>query len=162
MNILCLDIATNTGWSIWEDSRGSVTLVSYGCKDLSKGKTRIHELQKFVKNLIKSHRIKLILIEDIYFKKNLNTFKFLCMLQTTVYLTALNANIKILKSPPSLIRRTISQNHGYKKLNKEEVRKIVNSTFMIKLKESDYDISDSIAVMLSYIYNSKLFFEVEK
>ena len=162
MNILALDIATKTGWSVFEDMRGSVTLLKHGCVDLSKGKTRALELQRFVKEKIKKHKIKLVLIEDIYFKRNISTFKLLCMFQTTVCLTCLNHNIKVLKSPPSLIRRTISQANNYKKLDKEAVRLIVNKTFGLRLKVKDYDVSDSIAVMLAYINNDKLFYPIEK
>ena len=162
MNILCLDIATHTGWSVFEDYRGSVTLLKHGCVDLSKGKTRALELQRFVKEKIKKHKIKLVLIEGIYFRRNIGTYRLLCMMQTVVYITALNLNIKTLQCPPSLIRRTISQANNFRKMDKLEVRLIVNSTFGLKLKEKDNDISDSIGVMLAYINNNKLFYPIEK
>ncbi len=81
MNLLTLDQATKTGYSLWKDKE----LIKYGLfnttdiKDIHM-EEKISNIKMFLDRMIQEYQVDIVVLEDIQQQKNVDTFKKLAYL----------------------------------------------------------------------------------
>lgn len=163
-NILSLDPALlKTGWSVLTTAG---KLEAYGTIDTSFNMSDIQRLMYISENvsgLIEFYKVGKLIIEDVYYLKNIQTYCLLAQVSGVLKLTGyakLGNNVFVL--PTTFIRSVF----GLK--NKEEVFNFVVSKFNLtdfNFKEHN-DICDSIIIGLCFlddaVYKTKKLITVEK
>jgi Holliday junction resolvasome RuvABC endonuclease subunit len=153
-NMLCLDLSlTHTGWSVFKDEY----LYSFGVIPVSNNKfsssERIYYIVENILSIVTLHDIDVVVIEDVYFKLNMNTFGQLCELRgaiLSILYPIVGNNIFIL--PATHVRSC------FELKSKEDVYTYIN-TIMPELNfnfEEHNDICDSIMLGLSFLDKSKV------
>lgn len=143
MKILALDQASRiSGWAIFEDNQ----LITYGKIDLSNIDDiglRLYEIRQKVKDLIISHKIDKVILEDIYMDgqhiNNVATFKVLAEVFGVLYELCIDLNVEV----ESVLAGTWKSTHGIKgKTRPEQKRNAqqwVIDTYKIKPTQDECD-----------------------
>lgn len=87
MRILSADQATHCGWAVIDANSGEI--IDSGCKDFSKTERylRMMEIAKFLLSLYKEYSCEKIVIEDIYYLRNIKTLEWLAGLKAHIMST---------------------------------------------------------------------------
>ncbi len=148
MNILAIDSGVEkTGYAIFSKNQ----YVSSGLIKTSKDKTfakRIEQIYQEVKALIKSHKIRTIVAEQLFFFRNQKTAIKVSQAQGTIILLAAQFDIPIIFLTPLQIKQIIT---GYGKADKKAVQKMISLTLNIPAIKQD-DEADAVACGLAYCY----------
>ena len=143
MKILALDQASRiSGWAIFEDNQ----LITYGKIDLSNIDDiglRLYEIRQKIKDLIISHKIDKVILEDIYMDgqhiNNVATFKVLAEVFGVLYELCIDLNVEV----ESVLAGTWKSTHGIKgKTRPEQKRNAqqwVIDTYKIKPTQDECD-----------------------
>lgn len=163
-SILSIDPALlRTGWSVLIDD---ASLVSYGVIETPANISDAHRLMyisKSIKSLIDIYNINKLVIEDVYYLKNIQTYCLLSQLSGVLRLIGyecLGNNVFVL--PTTFIRSVLNLK------NKEEVFDFITKKFNLDNFnfEDHNDICDSIAIGLCFlndaVYKTKKMLEIEK
>lgn len=178
--IISLDISSSTiGWALIEADVEKPThkLIEYGyIRPPSKAKAekigqsfsyRLNSIFDSVEQLFKEHNPDVIAVEHYVLgfskgRSQIKTISILSSVNEAVCLAAFRHNKKEPERiPVQTIRARMSKKFGYKVKDKEDVLKAVKkefsnfvpeiSTRTMKIKAQSYDVSDAIAVGLTYI-----------
>lgn len=154
LKILALDIATTTGWAFIH-IKNKTAQYKYGTIKVN-GKTRLQEIYKEIKDLIKLYEPNIVLIEDVFFSRNFRSYKILSMLHAAVYLGCIETYLPtILEANASAIRKAIGVKNSERDKIKLIVMKKINKMFGTRIK--DNDITDALAIIVAYLNNKKVF-----
>lgn len=140
--ILVLDQATiKTGYSVYNGNK----LIKYGLIDFSDNDCffrRINLMNKSIYNLIEKYSIKLVVIEDIFLGKNVDTFMKLSSIRALITNTCIdnNIDIRIIKSSSWKSYVNIVPKIDQKLQSKNKVKELFG------LNISDDNICDSILI----------------
>lgn len=141
MRVLGLDIATSSGWSLLE---GSYNATSYG-KFVLEGniEKRLERLREAVEGLINDFKPDLIMLEDVYFGRNTQTYKTLCMYQAIVLLVAHDHQVEIQLITASQWKSTNEVRGRGRTEQKRAAQVVVQEKFGLKVVQ---DIVDSLLI----------------
>ena len=146
-HILSLDIATNTGFAIYEN--GIIT--KYGLWKLDKQcrYNRRNGLSEYIKQIIDQYKITVIIAEDIFFNpKKPKAYSALKELQKVLKVVCQQTDIPLeLITPIDAKRSTTGNSVAFK----EQVVSVINSYgYDLGTVKVD-DIADAISIMLTYL-----------
>lgn len=146
--ILSLDVATKTGWCVFESGKVRV-FGSFGVGANTHGE-KLMKFEKEIRNLLNKYNPDIVLIEDIYCV-NKKTYSYLSMLRGIAIVTV----FKLMKIDPvfmsaSQVRKIL----GCGK-TKRETFDWVCEKYKIDLSfNSDNDIADSIALGTAFLLSN--------
>lgn len=126
------------------ETSGLIKTEKNECKELRLKKI-YHEFAK----LIKKYKPQTLIIEQLFFFKNLKTAIAVAQAQGVLLLLAGQNNIPVHTLTPLQIKQTIT---GYGQADKKSVQKMLDLTLNIKSKISYDDVSDAIACGVAYCY----------
>ncbi len=143
MKILALDQASRiSGWAIFDGNQ----LITYGKIDLSNIDDiglRLYEIRQKIKDLIISHKIDKVILEDIYMDgqhiNNVATFKVLAEVFGVLYELCIDLNVEV----ESVLAGTWKSTHGIKGKTRPEQKRnaqqwVIN-TYKIKPTQDECD-----------------------
>lgn len=141
--MLSLDVATSTGWAYWIDGK----LKSIGCFKCEEPIDMVNNLRILQEN----KQINFIIYERIPMVNNVDTFRFLCHMESAVEIFASIGEIPIDK-----INVMTWKLHALGKgdATKEEVRDFVEYKFLKNKKfdkDLEQDIYDAIGIGYGYL-----------
>lgn len=147
LKIMSLDIATSTGYSIFQNKK----LLSYGLIKLNTDKCyilRLKEFRKKIQQLLKKHAPEIVIIELVYSGPNAHTTAYLNGLRAIV-LEVIPRKVKVFSMSVIKARKVVLERS---KTTKQDVfdwakDKFNLSTFVFS---KDNDITDSILLSWSY------------
>lgn len=149
MKILGLDPGSvRVGYGLIKKERGELQLIKAGLlKILSKdGGQRLLELEKSFSELLKKQKPDLIVLEKIFFMKNLKTAVEVAQSRGVLTLIIAKHKIPLLEFSPTEIKSAAT---GYGRADKKAVAKMVEKILKIdKIKAVD-DISDALAAAIT-------------
>ncbi len=110
---------------------------------------RLKKINNELNNLLKEYRPEIMVVESLYFFKNLKTAMPVSQAKGVILLTAAKKNIPVHEFTPPQVKMLIA---GSGKAEKTQVQKKIQSIFGLKnLRKSD-DAADALAIALTYIF----------
>lgn len=161
MKVLGIDPGTaTTGWAVVAKEGGQVRLISCGAIITSKLKDqgeRLAEIYEKIDKIIVKYKPECVAIERLFFNKNLKTALTVGQTHGVVRLAAWKRGIVGVEYTPLQVKMAIT---GYGRADKEQIQYMVTKLLKLKIKESQDDTADAMAIALCHIFNSK--FKVQK
>ncbi|MFH1036739.1 MAG: crossover junction endodeoxyribonuclease RuvC [Patescibacteria group bacterium] len=168
MIILGIDPGTaSTGYGVIKTKKGckstdisqlgnSLECLGYGLikttPDLSTG-NRLKKLSNELSRMIAKYRPEILVIESIYFFKNLKTAIPVSQASGVVFLMAAKKNIPIYSLTPLQVKMTIA-GHGW--AEKEKVQEKMKKLLRLKEIPKPDDAADALAIALTYFLKNNL------
>ncbi len=166
MKILGIDPgSTRVGYGLIKKEKDELTLVRAGLLKISaKSKNlRLVDLERSFSQLLKKEKPDLVVLEKLYFMRNLKTALEVAQSRGVLTLLITKYKIPLLEYTPLEIKQNIP---GYGLADKEAVAKMVAKILKIKKIIKYDDVSDALAAAITGSYSfaniNKLFHEYRK
>lgn len=114
---------------------------------------RLLQIYKAIDNLVVKYKPTVIVMEQLFFAKNIKTAIHVSQAQGTILLLAAQIGIRIDFLTPLQIKQTVT---GYGFADKKSVKKMICLLINENIKIEDDDQSDAIACGLAYVYSNCL------
>ncbi len=145
-----------TGFGIVDGHKGQTRLHSYGTITPPKNQSihlRLKYLYTEVQQLIKKYNPQVMAIEDSFYSKNVKSALTLGQARGALMLAAANENIDVKQFAPRKVKQSITGNGA---ATKEQIQFMVTTILKLKEPPNPLDISDAIAVALTYYNQAKM------
>lgn len=158
MLILSIDSGIEkNGYAIFEKKGNKHKYIKSGLITTSKNDTtekRLLNIYEAFSNLFKKFKIKLIVIEQLFFFKNQKTAIKVSQAQGVILLIAAQKKVDVVFLTPLQIKQSVT---GYGQADKKSVQKMLNIILKLKRPLKQDDEADAVACGLAYCYqNNKL------
>ncbi|MBL7013326.1 MAG: crossover junction endodeoxyribonuclease RuvC [Candidatus Marinimicrobia bacterium] len=144
-----------TGFGIVDGQNGKTRLHSYGTITPPK-KDSIHIRLKYLYNevqkLIKTYQPSIMAIEDSFYSKNVKSALTLGQARGALMLAAANEGLDVKQYAPRKVKQSITGNGA---ATKEQIQFMVTQILKLKTPPKPLDITDAIAVALTYYNQAK-------
>lgn len=137
------------GWGVIEKKKSEWEVVGWGCIETSAKNSfieRLKEIHCAVTFLIKKYRPERIVVEDLFFAKNVKTAMKVGEARGVILLTCVQAGVPVDEFTPLQIKQAIT---GYGRAEKGQVQRMVQMILKIKNKITPDDAADALAVALT-------------
>ncbi|MBT3299270.1 MAG: crossover junction endodeoxyribonuclease RuvC [Candidatus Marinimicrobia bacterium] len=144
-----------TGFGILDGKGGKTRLHSYGTiKPPAKDsiELRLKYLYSEVQKLIHEYKPSIMAIEDSFYSKNVKSALTLGQARGALILAAVNADINVRQYAPRKVKQSVVGNGA---ASKEQVQFMVTQILKLKEAPESLDISDAIAIALTYYNQAK-------
>ena len=156
MIILGIDPGTaSTGWGVIkklndDKKSNSFRCLEYGViRTLPSVKTpdRLKKLNNDLSKIIKKHQPEVLVIEYLYFFKNLKTIIPVSQASGVILLTAAKNNLPVFGFTPLQVKLAIT---GFGRAEKEEVQRKIKTLLKMKELPKPDDAADALAIALAF------------
>jgi crossover junction endodeoxyribonuclease RuvC len=113
---------------------------------------RLKKLNNELSKLIKKHRPAVLVVENIYFFKNLKTVMPVSQAEGVILLTAAKNNTPVFELSPLQAKMAIT---GYGRAEKIQVQKKIKTLLNLKELPRPDDAADALAIALAYCLQKK-------
>ena len=114
---------------------------------------RLREIHEGVTELIVRHRPHAIVVEDVFYAKNVRTTVVLGHARGVVLLAGAQARIEVHEYPPAEIKKAVVGSGG---ATKEQVQFMLTRLLRLKAVPSPSDAADGVAAALTYLMTARL------
>ncbi|MDP2930610.1 MAG: crossover junction endodeoxyribonuclease RuvC [bacterium] len=156
MIIIGIDPGVATiGWGALKKSKNDLELIDYGVIVTSPKQTtgeRLLKLYKEISALIKRLKPDVLVVEKLFFFKNLKTAMPVSEARGVILLAAANQKIKVIELTPLQIKMGVC---GYGRADKQQVQKMVKEILDLEKIPKPDDAADAIAAALCGAYSLK-------
>jgi len=114
---------------------------------------RLRKINNELTGLIKKYKPKVLVMESLYFFKNLKTVIPVSQAEGVILLTAAKKRIPVCQFTPLQVKRTIT---GYGRAEKKIVQKKINRLFCLKKIPKSDDAIDALAIALTYLFKREV------
>jgi len=155
--ILGIDLGlANTGYGLIEANHGKFQLLDFGnIKTESKTKSphRLKEIYDEVIHLVEQYQPEFLVLEDVFFSKNVSSAFAVGEVKGLVKLAAANTDCEVFTYTPAQIKQAVV---GYGKASKLQVQKMVQ--VLLKLDEIPHPdhAADALALALCHARSHKI------
>jgi len=156
MIILGIDPGTaSTGFGVIKKVSSDKKSKSFRCLEYgvirtlpsSKTPDRLKKLNNELSKLIKKHQPEVLVIEHLYFFKNLKTVIPVSQASGVILLTAAKNNLPVYGFTPLQVKLAIT---GFGRAEKEEVQKKITKLLKMKVAPKPDDAADALAIALAF------------
>ena len=157
MIILGIDLGiANTGYGIVEAHHGKVQLLDFGnIKTESKTKSphRLKKIYDEVIHLVEQYQPEFLVLEDVFFSKNVSSAFAVGETKGIVKLAAANTNCEVFTYTPAEIKQAVT---GYGNANKVQIQKMVQ--VLLRLTEVPHPdhAADALALAICHARSCKI------
>ncbi|NCO15240.1 crossover junction endodeoxyribonuclease RuvC [Candidatus Wolfebacteria bacterium CG18_big_fil_WC_8_21_14_2_50_39_7] len=148
MKIIGIDPGSaRVGYGVIEKKNNGLRFIRAGLLKISskdKGK-RLLELEKSFSQLLKKEKPDLVVLEKLYFMKNMKTALEVAQSRGVLTLTIIKYKIPLLEYTPLEIKQGVT---GYGMADKKSVAKMVNKILKIKKISKYDDMTDALAAAI--------------
>lgn len=145
-----------TGYGVINSQNGKLEVINYGCiltKSSLPLSTRLLTIYEETKKLIITYKPDAIIIEEIFFCKNVKTGLQIGHVRGVIMLAAIEANIELAEYTPLQIKQALT---GFGRADKKQIQEMVKILLNLKVIPKPDDAADALAVAICHIYSSKL------
>jgi crossover junction endodeoxyribonuclease RuvC len=114
---------------------------------------RLREIHEGVTELIARHRPAAIVVEDVFYAKNVRTTVVLGHARGVVLLAGAQARIEVHEYPPAEIKKAVVGSGG---ATKEQVQFMLTRLLRLKAVPAPSDAADGVAAALTYLMTARL------
>lgn len=156
MIIIGIDPGTAiTGYGIIKKSKKTLNCLDYGSITTAPSQImpeRLKRLNDELNKLIKKYKPKALIVENVYFFKNLKTAFPVSQAKGVILLTAAQNKLPVYEFTPLQIKMAIT---GYGRADKKQVQKMVKILLNLKEIPKPDDAADALAAAICYIGSIK-------
>lgn len=149
MVILGIDPGTaTTGYGLIRKSSDKLKIIDYGCiKTEAKFSTaeRLAKIDQQLTKLIRKHKPKRIVVEDIFFFKNLKTAVKVSQARGVILARAAQMKVPIIEYTPLQVKQAVT---SYGRADKNQVQKMVKLLLNLKEIPKPDDAADALAIAI--------------
>ncbi len=158
MIIIGIDPGTaSTGYGVIESkNKRDFKCLDYGLiktLPIFSASERLKKINNDLSKLIKKHRPEIMIVESLYFFKNLKTAIPVSQAKGVILLTAAKNKIPIIEFTPLQAKMTIT---GYGRSEKPAVQKKIKSLLNLKEIPKPDDAADALAIALTYVLRGEV------
>lgn len=157
MKILGVDPGTATvGFGLINLEGQKTSLVEYGVIKTSKTHTdskRLESIAEQLSAIIKKHKPKIIVVEKLFFSKNVKTALSVAQSRGVILFIAETHKLKIVECSPQEVKMSVT---GYGKSDKKQVQIMVKRLLNLKDLPKPDDAADAIAAALFVVGRVRL------
>ncbi len=156
MRILGIDPGiARTGWGIVEKEKQNLKAVSFGCIETDKNQTpseRLLIIYTFLHDLIQTQKPDVVVVEQLFFNKNVKTALIVGHARGIVLLSAAERKIPVFEYTPLQVKMALT---GYGRAEKGQIGQMVK--ILLKLKEIPKldDTADALAIAITHAFTRK-------
>ena len=110
---------------------------------------RLKKLNNELAKILKTHQPGIMVVESLYFLKNLKTAMPVSQAKGVILLTAAKKNIPVHEFTPPQVKMLIA---GSGKAEKTQVQKKIQAMFGLKNLNKSDDAADALAIALTYVF----------
>ncbi|MBI3927381.1 MAG: crossover junction endodeoxyribonuclease RuvC [Armatimonadetes bacterium] len=155
--VLGIDPGTaRTGYGLVERQGDQVRFLEYGCITTSKNDSRAERLRQIheeLRGLMDRVAVHEIVVEKLFFNRNVNTAMAVGEARGVVLLTAAQYAIPVFEFNPNQVKQALT---GYGQASKDQVRQMVMMQLGLEEPPRPDDASDALAIALTHIYYEDL------
>jgi len=162
MIILGIDPGTaTTGYGVIKvknlrsKSRDNFKCLSFGSietKPTTVMPERLKEINNQLNKIIKEYQPKALVVETLFFFKNLKTAMPVSQAKGVILLTAAKKNVPVYEFTPMQVKKMVT---GSGKAEKKQVQKKIKSFFGLKELPKPDDAADALAIALTYVFSKR-------
>lgn len=129
------------GFGVIEGDRA----LAYGVITTPKGKIeeRLKEIAADLRGLFTKYQPTLLVIEDLFFSKNVTTALKVAQVRGVVMMLAADAGISIVEVKPNEVKMAIT---GYGRADKKQIQEMVKTVFQLREIPQPDDAADALAI----------------
>ena len=146
----------NTGYGVVESQANRLTLRDFGnitTKPQTASEVRLKQIYDAVTHLIAKFAVESIVLEDIFFSKNVSSAFTLGEVKGIVKLAAANAECPIAFYTPTQVKQAIV---GYGRATKSQMQKMVQALLQLKEPPRPDHAADALALALCHARSYKV------
>ncbi len=144
-----------TGYAVIEENNGVFNCMASGCIITSKSTApalRLKAIHDQLSGLIAKHKPRAIVVEKIFFSKNVRTAFQVGEARGVVMLTAAGNNLDLFEYTPLQVKQAVA---GYGRAEKQQVQKMVRVLLCLDQEPAVDDEADAMAVALCHLQNRR-------
>lgn len=145
-----------TGYGIVKNENDKMEVINYGCIQTTPQllfNSRLRIISEEIKKLIFTYKPDIIVIEEIFFCRNVKTALQIGHVRGVIMLAATEDNIEINEYTPLQVKQAIT---GFGRADKKQMQEMVKILLNLKTIPKPDDAADALALALCHIYSSKL------
>ena len=113
---------------------------------------RLKEINNQLNKIMKEYQPKALVVENLFFFKNLKTAMPVSQAKGVILLTAAKKNIPVYEFTPMQVKKMVT---GSGKAEKKQVQKKIKSFFGLKELPKPDDAADALAIALTYVFSKR-------
>jgi crossover junction endodeoxyribonuclease RuvC len=114
---------------------------------------RLREIHDGVTELLKRHRPSALVVEDVFYAKNVRTTVVLGHARGVILLAGAQARVEVFEFPPAEIKKAVVGSGG---ATKEQVQFMLTRLLRLKAVPAPSDAADGVAAALTYLMTARL------
>ncbi len=157
MLVLGIDPGTaSTGWGVVSKEGDDLVLVGYGTVNTSQDTPlpqRLQTIHRELGEVISQHRPDAVVVEKLFFSKNVKTALSLGQARGVALLAAADAGIPLYEYTPLEVKQSVV---GYGRASKDQIQQLVKMLLRLDSVPQPNDAADAIAVAICHIHSARL------
>ncbi|MEW6725001.1 MAG: crossover junction endodeoxyribonuclease RuvC [Bacillota bacterium] len=149
MKVMGIDPGTAiTGFGVIQGAAGRLRLMDYGCVRTESGEAltrRLKDIYLSIGHLIDRHQPELIVVEQLFFNRNVRSAFAVGQARGVVLLAAANRDIPVVEFTPLQVKQAVT---GYGRANKQQVQAMVGTLLALRELPKPDDAADALAVAI--------------
>lgn len=151
MIVLGVDPGTAiTGYGVVRMDEGQPSLIECGVirtVPTAQLHARLHDIHEGITELIARHRPDVLVVEDVFYSRNVRTTVVLGHARGVVLLAGASAGIKVVEYPPAEVKKAVTGNGA---ATKPQVQFMITQLLRLKTPPQPADAADGVAAALTY------------
>ncbi|MFH1563807.1 MAG: crossover junction endodeoxyribonuclease RuvC [Nitrospirota bacterium] len=145
-----------TGYGVIKSLDRKLEVINYGCLLTKSGlplSARLLTIYQQTKQLILTYKPDIVVIEEIFFCKNVKTALQVGHARGVIMLAASEANTEIAEYTPLQVKQSLT---GFGRADKKQIQEMVKILLNLKTIPKPDDAADALAIAICHIHSSKL------
>jgi len=145
-----------TGYGIIKAQNGKLEIINYGCLVTNSHlpfSSRLVTISREIKKLIFTYKPDVVVIEEIFFCKNVKTALRIGHVRGVIMLAAIEANCELSEYTPLQVKQSVT---GFGKAQKKQIQEMVKILLNLKTIPKSDDAADALALAICHIHSTKL------
>lgn len=144
-----------TGYGVINSKNGKLEVINYGCiltKSSLPLSTRLRTIYHETKKLIITYKPDAVVIEEIFFCKNVKTGLQIGHVRGVIMLAVIEANIEPAEYTPLQVKQALT---GFGKADKKQIQEMVKILLNLKVIPKPDDAADALAAAICHIHKRR-------
>jgi len=154
MKILGIDPGTAmTGYGLIKDQGSKLEVIDYGGIRTSPQNSLAQRLCKIngeLERLINIYAPQVVVVEELFFNKNVRTALAVGQARGVILLTAAKAGLEVREYTPLQVKQALT---GYGRAKKQQIQYMVKMLFKLEKVPQPDDVADALAIAVCHAYS---------
>ncbi len=145
-----------TGYGVIKSYNRKLELINFGCLLTKSGiplSARLLTISQQTKQLILTYKPDIVVIEEIFFCKNVKTALQVGHVRGVIMLAAVEANCPVMEYTPLQVKQALT---GFGRADKKQIQEMVKIFLNLKTIPKPDDAADALAITICHVHSSKL------